>query len=86
MIRFFEFVVMTLYEDVVLILDASRPIMTHGRNIWTTIPRSGTLHLESLEHIGALDRVQNLSVSLHNCAVFLIALVLDQAIPQIYTP
>lgn len=78
MIRFFEFVVMALYEDVVLKLPlpTARPIMTHGRNIWMTIPRSGTLHLESLEHIGALYRVQNLSVSFHNCAVFLIGLVL----------
>lgn len=73
MIRFFEFVVMALYEDVVLKLPLNDP--------WTeymddNIPRSGTLHLESLEHIGALYRVQNLSVSLHNCAVFLIGLVL----------
>ena len=80
MIRFFEDMVLKLP------LPTARPIMTHGRNIWTTIPRSGTLHLESLEHIGALYRVQNLSVSFHNCAVFFIGLVLDQAIPQIYTP
>ena len=73
MIWFFEFVVMTLYEDVVLILDASRPIMTHGRNIWMTIPRSGTLHFGIM---GAFYGVQNLSVSLHNCPVFLIGLIL----------
>ena len=83
MIRFFEFVVMALYEDAVLKLPlpTARPIITHWLNIWMAIPRSGTLHLESLEHIGALYRVQNLSVSFHNCAVFLIGLVLDQAIP-----